>query len=358
MAAPVPSGGDDLGYAAAAPPAGDTASAATLRNIRADVQSLQDALARVRVGESDLKDPAEYIARKARAISAALALVTGDDSVQRLRNIWEQMVDNPILQTPTAPLPGQALIRNLDFLDEQCRQFIVQVGIITIPGRLVSWLSKARPGYYIPFHTVFADEIPRADDRESVLRFLAIQPPAGALIDVDAGLIYRYATTSWERVVSIALLVLALLLAGALIVGICFLPIHGVPEWTLDPTSAIPLLIAWLAILVGVLIHIAVSLNKRLRESGQRPPVLAVSDLPLVINAYSGQILLKLVLTLVALFGLAFSVPAGQLSPPVAFLVGYSLDSFVELVTSQVQQQSSAQLETLQQLRTGDSAAG
>jgi len=366
MAAPVPPGRATAGAApvdearAEAPLAGASGAGSTasrLRNLRVDVQTLQDVLDRVRKGEADLKDSAGYFANKVKSISQGLAPVTGDDSLQRLHNIWDQIKSNPILQTPTATFDAHTLIQNLNFLDDLCRQFILQVGLITIPERLESWLSRARPGYYIPFHIVFADEIPTYADRVSVLEFLAIQPPDGALIDVEAGLIYRYSTKPWERAASILLLLAALLVAGGLVVGICFLPIHGIPEWKLDPTSAVPLMIAWLAVVVGVLIHVAVSLNKRARQPGQRPPVLAIVDLPLLINAHSGQILLKLVLTLVGVFGLAFTVGAGELSPPIAFLVGYSLDSFVELFTSQVERQSTAQLEALRHLQ-GGSASG
>jgi hypothetical protein len=97
------------------------------------------------------------------------------------------------------------------------------------------------------------------------------------------------------------------------------------------------MVVAWAAVLIGMLVHVIVGSAKRAKNQNGMPSVLM--DLVLIIDARFGEILMKLSLGLIGLFGLLIisntgSSAAGilnQFTPLNAFLVGYSLDSIVEL---------------------------
>ena len=100
---------------------------------------------------------------------------------------------------------------------------------------------------------------------------------------------------------------------------------------------------AWAAVLIGMGVHIVVGSAKRSKTQNGLPSVLM--DLILIIDARFGEIVMKLTLGLVGLFGLIFISTSQmpqlgflnslssltQVTPLNAFLVGYSLDSIVEL---------------------------
>jgi hypothetical protein len=83
------------------------------------------------------------------------------------------------------------------------------IGAETIPSRLNDWLQKAQPGYYVPFHLVFEDEIPVPEDRLRLLNTLSWSPRViqGGVVDAANGLIYRYESNAVWMWVTNALLV-------------------------------------------------------------------------------------------------------------------------------------------------------
>jgi hypothetical protein len=117
------------------------------------------------------------------------------------------------------------------------------------------------------------------------------------------------------------------------------------------------MLAAWAAILVGMGVHVVVGSAKRSKTKNGMPSVLM--DLILIIDARFGEILMKLILGLIGLFGLviisssrlpwlnfvstfleqataeggeaAQKALLAQVTPLNAFLIGYSLDSIIEL---------------------------
>ncbi|HEU0021779.1 MAG TPA: hypothetical protein VFR55_08925 [Dehalococcoidia bacterium] len=234
----------------------------------------------------------------------------------------------------------------MSILESQSKKMVADIGWLTIPPRLNHWLRNSRPGYYIPFHEVFKDELPEYEDRASVLGFLAWSPEAlqGGLVDVDSGLIYRYSRNARDRLLSFLILIVAFFAAAGIIVGAAYLPLE---TWPLDPTVLPTLLIGWAALLAGLVVHVGIGIAKRVQAQRGRPPIIAVGDLPLLVNAKVGHILLKILLTLVGLFGLLFSLGVESTTPVNAFLVGYTLDSVFELFGAGIEQRAGAQMTAL-----------
>jgi hypothetical protein len=319
-----------------------------LRELGAEVQDLQTLLEGMRKGETTPKVYADYIRKTKQDIDELVNGITDGDSIRHLHNIWEMMSVCPLLADPEPEhdFSSQEQLHHLNTLDTLSRKLAFQVGMLTIPQRLNNWLAQARPGYYVPFHSVFEDELPALEDRERLLNFLAWQPKVieGGLVDATTGLVYKYSQK--RRWTSYLLLLAALAVTIGLVIGSAFLP---VANWPIKSQQAGTMLVGWVAVLAGLVVHAAVGTVKRAQARGGRPPVIAIADLPLQINAKIGQLLLKLLLTLVGLFGLAFTAGAENVTPLNTFLIGYSLDSVVELFSTSIEQQAAAQVGTLKQ---------
>jgi hypothetical protein len=319
------------------------------RELRAEVQDLQGVLDLVGKGQISLQTYAPYIQKTMEDVAALIdEIPEGSDSIRHIRNCWEQMQVNPLLVHPENLFSPQDQLNYLAIISDQIRKIVFQVGMISISYRLNDWLSKARPGYYIPFHLVFADEVPNMDDRQRILDFLAITPEAikDGYIDASNGLVYRYSKSIRDRLWSVVLLLLIFLVATGLVVGAAYLPFPG---WPLSVFNVSTLVAGWAALLVGVSVHLAVGSVKRRQSQGDLPPVIVLGDLPFIINARLGQFTLKLGLALVGLFGLVLSAGVAQTTIFNAFLVGYSLDSFVELFSSSIEQRANAQVSAMKE---------
>lgn len=317
-----------------------------LRELRAELQDLQSVLESVRRGESTLKTYAAYVGKTMGDIEALLSSIQDGDAVRHLHNSWEQMTSNPLLISPEADYPAQDQLHHLDMLFGQIQKMVFLIGFLTIPSRVNEWLAQARPGYYIPFHLVFEDELPDREERAKVLNYLAWSPNAirGGIVDAANGLIYRYADRPESRRNSFLLLALAFAACAAVVVGACYV---DAPGWPIQPGHLYSFVVGWSAVLAGVVTHIGVGSVKRAQERGGLPPIIAVGDFFMIANARAGQILLKLLLALIGFFGLVFSTGADKVTPFNAFLLGYSLDSFIELFSSNIERRASAQVASL-----------
>jgi hypothetical protein len=334
---------------------------ARLRELRTEAQDLETLLRAVRNGEADLKAYAGYVAKTvgdtAHLIDEIAA--SGDDetvaeyadNLRRLHNIWEQMAVCPLLANPSGDFEPQEKMRYLNMLAHQCQRLEAEIGFLTIPPRLNSWLRRARPGYYIPFHVVFQDELPDPEARKTLLNFLAWSPTAlkGGLVDAASGLIYRYAEDARQRLLSFGLLALAFLAAAGVVIGSAYLPIDG---WPLRAEHVYTLLIGWGSIWAGVAVHIGVDIGKQAQADG-RSPILSIGDWPLLLNAKIGQVMLKLLMTLVGLYGLTFTTGIANVTPINALLVGYTLDSVVDLFGASIERRAGAQTAVLKRQLEG-----
>ncbi len=86
---------------------------------------------------------------------------------------------------------------------------------------------------------------------------------------------------------------------------------------------------------------------KRMQTQKKLPPVICLGDLPLWINAKLGQLLFKILLTVVGFFGFVFAMNIENANAFNSFLVGYSLDSVIELFGNTLEQRAAKQVEIL-----------
>jgi len=314
-----------------------------LRQVRAEAQDLRTILEDVRKGETTFKANVEYIRKTAGDLQELMVQVPdGEDTVRHLCNVYEQMIQNPLFAHPEKELAAQDQLHALSMLEAQIREIEYYVGMLTIPKRVNQWLKNERPGYYIPFHAVFE----AAEDRSKILSYLVWSSNTieGGIVDPANGLIYRYSDSPWMRLLDLGLVLAALLVGSGLVVGACYL---RVPGWPIQPAQLSAFVVGWLALLVGVIAHVGVGTVKRGQTQGGLPPITSLGDLPLMLDARSGEIVLKILLALIGFFGLAFASGIENVTALNAFLVGYSLDSFVEIFGTGIEKRAAAQAEAL-----------
>ncbi len=324
-----------------------------LRELREEVQDLSRFIGGVKSGLTSIAAGASYIEKTVADIEQLFTRIEKenqerhDDTIRHITNLWEQMQVNPLIVAPRTDLPQQEQLHALTLLEEQIREIVFAVGLLTIPHRLNRWLEVARIGYYVPFHALFEDELPDPEDRQRVLRNIALAPKClkAGIVCRSNGLIYRYNPSRMGRTVELILVSLLFLGVSALV----WLAGHFQPMeqlLPLEPQVRALLLPAWVAILLGILVHVAVARVKRDQESSL-PPIMAVKDWMLLFSARKGDIMFKMMQALIGLFALAFLLGKEQFTISGAFLVGYSLDSFIGMFGESMGQRATAHLATL-----------
>jgi hypothetical protein len=182
---------------------------------------------------------------------------------------------------------------------------------------------------------IFQDEVPNAEDRQTVLNYLAWSPAAVecGIVEVNDGLIFRYSKNPWVRAGSVVLLVGAILLSLAIVIGAAYLPLASPIT---DPQQrAVTFAMGWVAVLVGVIAHLGIAGVKR-EQATKLPTIVVVTNLGKTINARLGQIIWKLLLVLLGLFAVVFAIDPA-VGPLNAFLVGYSLDSIIGIFGTNIE---------------------
>jgi hypothetical protein len=324
-----------------------------LRELSAEVQDLQEAIQAVRSGQITIPLYAEYIKQTVVEVTSLVEDLKGmedssvhGDAIRHVRNILEQMNCCLILTDPQSQLSAEDKLHLLNMLDLQCGKLIFQVAMLTIPARINTLLSNARPGYYIPFHTVFQRELPNPEERALVLSQLVWQPKLieGGLIDSTTGLIYKYATSHAWKAISFLLLTITIeWTIIALVRGPYYVAQLGFPVDPAPGPFATTYLTLWLAVLAGVGFHMVVATAKRQQADPNHPPIIALGTFFPLVNAKIGRVGYKLLLTLIGFVGLLAVAGPDKATIANAFLLGYSLDSIVELFGATIERQAAAQ---------------
>jgi hypothetical protein len=183
-----------------------------LRELRAEIQDFQELLDDIDKGDTTLALCKDYIEKAKANIKTILdkfATISQDNShredLRRIRDVWDQMESNPMIKDPGVNPSAENQLHYMNMLKKRIRKIVYFISCLTIPEKLNELLMGARPGYYIPFHLVFEDELPTKEDRDKLLERLTYAPRAlkGGLINSGTGLIYRYSMNVWRRLLSI-----------------------------------------------------------------------------------------------------------------------------------------------------------
>jgi hypothetical protein len=318
-----------------------------LRQLRAEIQDLQALLRSVRDGSASLKTYASYVDDNRSEIEEIFKRipfqpVTGDvaegDDKRHIHNQWQLLSCSPIIKLPASSLSVDEQVKEIAMCDQFCQEIVACIGRLTIPARLNDWLKGGWNGYLLPFHDLFADELPRPKDRQTLLKVLAATPGIieGGIVEPASGLIFPYHHHWYSRWAVCLALMLGFLAAT---IGIWYLG-HMPFALVTGGSQAGDLVLNWLLVAIGLMTHYAVDRSKGSGEGGVK--AIPLGHPAYVIDARAGSVLLKGLLMLLGFGGLLFLVPGERHGHLDFFLVGYSLDSFVGIVSSSLDKQAAA----------------
>jgi hypothetical protein len=212
---------------------------------------------------------------------------------------------------------------------------------LTIPARLNDHLATLRPGRSIDFHATFLDELPDERLRTDLLEFLRDRPrEVRGIIDAATGRVYAVSPSRLRRLGSVILtLGLVLLGFGLAIILTRVETWTGAGDWPIAPARLADLMVAYLFIVVGAAVHLLVDILKQARSAEQQT-ITAIGDLMLWAHVKEIPNAIAAVSLWVGLVGIAFTTDS--VSWELAFFVGYSIDSFVDLFLARFSARASA----------------
>jgi hypothetical protein len=338
-----------------------------LRDTRAEVQNLQttlhqiltkadmvDQITRAREIFAVLRNNAEIYEYNGAQINGRLkelrALTGSDaflydrygDEITHIENHWERAVKSwPVLPEDVAT--NDAAINDSDItlaedivagarqVNAHLKEMIYHIGLLTVPSRLNQHLEQLRIGQALDFHTTFKDEIGNDGDRSKILTYLAARPQAipNGVINLDKAIVLRAAADIGRRRQSYLYILLTVLFGGVLawvvaVVGDWF----TLEDWPIASSQATDLLVAYAFVMLGGAVHLGVDGIKQARSDGQAG-VLAIEDWFTWFHIHEVDVIIGIMSMWIGFFGLALFT--GQVEWQTAFLVGYSVDSFVDI---------------------------
>jgi hypothetical protein len=300
--------------------------------------SLSDPGARERELSLALAERAAIAIRTRERMSKRLALLCGwmqehgvlhqwcADQVINIEIAWERVEFH--LDRLRAAVEGgkggdSVVLTATDEIEVYLQRMIFLIGVLTIPGRVNEHLGQLRIGQALDFHRDFADELPAREDRRRLLEMMRSHPAEiDGVVDVERGVIHKTATSRRRQVFSIVLQLLTWTVLGA---GLAALAHLGV--WSELGEGAI-LLERYLFVTLGSVLHLALATLKQ-RRASRGGEVHALDDLLLFVHVREVAIAWTIFAVSVGTVGLSFVSP--EASPEAALIVGFSLDSFVDI---------------------------
>jgi hypothetical protein len=267
------------------------------------------------------------------------------DELTHIANAWNRAEFGLINLSNRGPrgdtiLPPLVAIK--DLLDEVVRR----CGFLTIPSRVNEHLGELRMGQGLDFNATFEDELPEADDRSVILKYLHDHPAAvNGVVDVGKARIFRASSSHARRLLSVGLVLLVVVADYGVLWLVSKFTTIAIPAAATDPERWPSLWHALTAALAGGLAHILVGAIKQSRERANEDAFLAIDDLLLWVHVREVQLAISVASFLVAISGLVFVLKT--LDVKTAFFVGYSLDSFVDIFLERFEKTSTAQVASI-----------
>jgi hypothetical protein len=227
-------------------------------------------------------------------------------------------------------------------------ELIILVGKATIPYRLERWLEDVRVGGQLDFAAAFKDELEQQADQRAILEFLASAPAAsGGLIDVPTGRIYRISPSRRRQWRSYLLMASVVIAGGVLVWLLCVWgPSWNVAGWPFSRQRLNDMLIAYVAVLAGGLLHILIDALKEYRKADRSGSLFALDDLWLWGHVRERSISTAIVVLIAVTIGLG-AIPGVQLGFLTALFAGYSADSIIDLFLQRFDTFSKGQISAL-----------
>jgi hypothetical protein len=252
---------------------------------------------------------------------------THSDALDRMRNGWDDLRD--VWPQPNGDLRDAELAKMI-------RQLVLEIGYVTVPPRANENLKTMRPGSVMNFKNEFEDEIPSSEDRNKILSWINEHPlTLSGIADVQHEKIMAASSSALRRAVSwmlLASVVGLMLVASAFTHG--WLDRLGLPSVPTKATDT-DYLLAIAAAYVGAIGHVliaAIKQRQRATSTGKDNTFTALGNAALWVHVNESYLIVYAIAIPVAAY--AVMLIAGSVSLLTPFLVGYSIDSVLEILLS------------------------
>jgi hypothetical protein len=264
------------------------------------------------------------------------------DHVARVRNLW-----NAVQNSWTATRGGRV---TADLFAAVIDRMVRQIEVITVPSRLTEELRELSVGDVLLVHTAFADEMPDAAMRIDVLsdvqtRFRSLP----GVIDLAAGTVIRAADSVWWRRAS-SLMLACVMAAVVAIASVTSRWIDAVglpsPASVTDRQYAGAVVAAY----AGAVAHLLVAAMKQQRGAAAAPgrTFVAIGNWVMWIHVHQTYLLLNvLAIPVVAYVSV---IGAGTSGPGTLFLLGYSIDSVLDVLLTKFETATKKQSDLVAQV--------
>jgi ribosomal protein L17 len=261
------------------------------------------------------------------------------DEIAIIKNLWDKC--SLELSAIRKKKDECSLISQITAAHSLLDEIIFHAGLITIPSRASQHLETLMTGQPLDFHETFKDELPQKKDRSKILQYLSSHPGSiDGIVVPEKGVIYK-ASRKRSRICQSLLVIAGTILLGAVV---CYFT-GDITGWLgislPQHTAGKSIFTAYLFIILGALFHIGIDALKQVR-SGEKE-FLAIEKGFLWVQVKEGPILMSIFSLWLGLLLLIFYTT--NLDWKVAFFVGYSIDSVVDLFLKRFSASASASLE-------------
>jgi len=217
---------------------------------------------------------------------------------------------------------------------ERAKKIRREIGIFTIPLRVKEYMKKlAGVGTYLDFHNQFKNELEDADDRMVVLRKLAEwnSKYIHGVVDIDKGVIY-YVGNFWRQVLSY------IMILGTAVIGLGIVYLFKFEGFQFlgfkqNPDDYWILFVLYLLTFTGVFLHIIKQAGDLSRMKDNKGVIL--DKLRLWVHVREYRFVTTVIAAIVGFILLAHYTDMYEYTSEIYwtfFLVGYSVDSFSDLL--------------------------
>lgn len=308
------------------------------------------ATARVVIGDDidDIDERQQEIENLLRAGPGRMREYWGDE-LRNISNYWDRVKIGWRDLVAAAPT-GDKVLPPLIAIRSHLERLRNRIGFLTIPRRLNDHLAQLHIGQGLDFHGVFEDELPSEEERLSLLRMLRGHPAAiSGVVDVEKGKVFRASNRTSRRVVSLALIGLALVANYPVMYVIA----RWVPDLAVPGASAefgprwSKLAAALTAMIIGGVAHIFVGALKEKNNRSSEDAFLAVDGMLVWAHVREVQLIISALSFSVAMIGMVLILK--RIDAITAFFVGYSIDSFIDLFLQRFEKTATSQVASIQE---------
>ncbi len=269
------------------------------------------------------------------------------DEVTHIRNYWRRARD----EWPTDDGSIEEVRLRTEAAERWLDEIILHSGLVTLPSRVNRELQQLRIGQTLDVGHAFDDELPNKEHQRKLLFHMYAHPLLiEGVVDAERGVIYRSHPNPWRRVFTL-LGPLVLVLAGLIFVlPYAFTNATGwlgsMANFLVDLYSSVGLpeakaeamgntetfrnlLGVFVLLFAGGVAHLVVGIIKSAR-GGEGSSMLILDDFWTWAQIRKGALYQKILFLYVGFFGLVI-MPDVQSGWQLAFFVGYSIDSFVDI---------------------------